>query len=104
MCIPATASFVPLASDTVPAELDAEQVWVESGVHAIPNCHGKLARDDKTSATDPQRLRTYIKVFCEVLHAAADTLLSMADVDKDILMRCTCMDDGAHDVTDTIDC
>ena len=44
-----------------------------------------------------------MKVFCEVLHAAAETWLSMADVDKDILMRYTCMDDGAHDVTDTID-
>ena len=35
-------------------------------------------------------------------------LLRCADLDdtveKDILMRCTCMDDGAHDVTDTIDC
>ena len=44
---------------------------------------------------------------CEV-RSILVILLLFADLDdtveKDLLMRCTCMDDDAHDVTDTIDC
>ena len=52
------------ALKAVPAQFTTILVFVASFAASHTHTgHGKLARDDKTSLTDPQRLRTYIKVF-----------------------------------------
>ena len=69
--VPAETAIAPKAG---PAQLTTILVVVASfGASHTQRGHGRLARDDKTSTTDPKGCAHTSKVVCEVLHAAAET-------------------------------